>query len=130
MPINKIIWLFYLPPIAIILVNVAGDRNLFEHGGTIEAFGQSFIAAFTAGIYSFALKILQNVHLSDSAKIKTHNEQLKLLSNTTNAIALGVFAFALIDTIRDHRLSVFNSAVCLFLVSLFIVLRKKFSLVS
>lgn len=65
------------------------------------------------------LRFLGQIKLKDTHDIKIHNEQIRLLSGTTNAIALGIIGFLLLDAIKDQKLDLSVFAV-LFVTGVYI----------
>jgi hypothetical protein len=116
--VSSVVWLLFIPPFLFLFVNYVTSGNFSGHWSWNE-FLWLFAASVTGLVYSTMLRILGQIRLTDSHDIKIHNEQIRLLSGTTNAIALGIIGFLLLDAIKDQKLGLTVFAV-LFMTGIYI----------
>ena len=116
--VSSVVWLLFIPPFLFLAVNYT---TLGDFGGhwSWKKMLWIFAGSVTGLVYSSMLRILGQIKVTDTLEIKIHNDQIRLLSNTTNTIALGVMGFLLLDALKDQKLDI-NIFAGLFIMGVYV----------
>ena len=103
MPMNRTVLLLLIIPAFLVLASTV-DGYLPQEllGGTPKAGIWGLAGAITLGVYRTIMQKIQRAHFGSSLAIKNHNEQVKLLATTTNAMAIGLLVLALIEPLKGN----------------------------
>jgi len=103
MPMNRVILLLLIIPVFLVFASIVDGYLPRELLGANPQDGIWGLAAVvTLVVYRTIIQKMQNAHLSNSLAIRVHNEQVKLLAVTTNAVAIGLLVLALIEPIKGN----------------------------
>lgn len=103
MPMNRVVLLLLIIPVFLVFASIVDNYLPRELLGTNPQDGIWGLAAVvTLGVYRTIMQKMQNAHLSSLLAIRVHNEQVKLLAATTNAVAIGLLVLALIEPIKGN----------------------------
>lgn len=103
MPMNRVVLLLLIIPVFLVFASIVDDylpRKLL--GANLQDGIWGLAAVVTLGVYRTIMQKMQNAHLSSLLTIRVHNEQVKLLAATTNAVAIGLLVLALIEPIKGN----------------------------
>lgn len=103
MPMNRVVLLLLIIPVFLVFASIVDDylpRELL--GGSPQMGIWGLAAAVTLGVYRTIMQKMQSAHFGSLLAIKIHNEQVKLLATTTNAVAIGLLVIALIEPIKGN----------------------------
>jgi hypothetical protein len=103
MPMNRIVLLLLFVPAFLVFAPIADDylpREWF--GGNPQSGAWGLAGAVTGSVYLIMMRKIKSLRFTEPLEIKVYNEQIKLLAATTNAIAIGLLAVALIEPIKGN----------------------------
>ncbi|MBZ0260033.1 MAG: hypothetical protein K8F90_05490 [Hyphomicrobiales bacterium] len=100
---NRVVLLLLIIPVFLVFASIVDGYLPRELLGANPQDGIWGLAAVvTLVVYRTIIQKMQNAHLSNSLAIRVHNEQVKLLAVTTNAVAIGLLVLALIEPIKGN----------------------------
>lgn len=98
MPMNRIVLMPLFIPAFLVFASIADDYLPSNWlGGNPQSAVWGLTGAIAGIVYLAILRKIEGLRFTDSLEIKIHNEQVKLLATTANAVAIGLLAVALIQ---------------------------------
>lgn len=103
MPMNRIVLLLLFIPAFLVFASIVDDYLPREWlGGNPQSGAWGLAGAVAGSVYLTMMRKIKSLRFTDPLEIKIYNEQIKLLAATTNAIAIGLLAVALIEPLKGN----------------------------